>query len=639
MQRGSEVFVCRGAELFERLGSDSGLRISWQGEGPLALWSRDFGRTGTLRVLPAQEDAARFISMARGLPINDARALLSNHPDSWPGLFGPDIDTDTFGALIEYAATPRPDTDPVNTSLQSLTTSQPHVGEQEPATGTLVRAEQAGEWALEVLHPTPFPPGPEAVQAAGRVLSDLGQWLAEHRSLIEDVTPWHAQATEAALAGAAASLPAPGGNGGPAGHWRAMSEAHQHLLLLRTELIDNGGARPLHPALTQLTILLRHSDNYLARAALRGMPDVRRASLRPAAKKNAYTSPQQAVAALAGLQAAWREWAEEIGPLDQLPSAERHSAIALSALLDPPRPGASPNGWVELLEQVIGITRPRAAEVCDRMLGWQALDTVATDMGRQWIATIVHEPDDAAAAARQSGILQLTRPELDPVNPPADHKDFTARHNYLIRLAQRATQSGALTPDASASERTLLRLLEHLTGEHGDLTAGVSPVLPALCHQISELTRQVWHEQSEQGQFGHGDPLMTLHSTAARHAKRTQSLVDEADPQLQREVAVLTAQARTDEQLLSNLPHHASSAAAVPKAPALWAWLEQRAQDMSPRLRRVLHSDVGPTGDLVGLFGTMQRTLRDAAPADAPAQLMPLPSAGTELPGRWKPWA
>ncbi|MET9112570.1 hypothetical protein, partial [Streptomyces zhihengii] len=131
-------------------------------------------------------------------------------------------------------------------------------------------------------------------------------------------------------------------------------------------------------------------------------------------------------------------------------------------------------------------------------------------------------------------------------------------------------------------------------------------------------------------------------ATAARealHAKRTQSLVDEADPQLQQEVAVLTAQARTDEQLLSNLPHHASSAAEVPQAPALWAWLEQRAQDMSPRLRRVLHSDVGPTGDLVGLFGTMQRTLRDAAPADAPAQLMPLPSAGTERPGRWKPWA
>src|SRR5690606_1665777 len=141
-----------------------------------------------------------------------------------------------------------------------------------------------------------------------------------------------------------------------------------------------------------------------------------------------------------------------------------------------------------------------------------------------------------------------------------------------------------------------------------------------------------------EGQFGHGDLLMTLHSTAARHAERTQSLVDEADPQLQQEVAALTAQARTDEQLLSTI-HHASSTAEVPQAPALWAWLEQREPDMSPRLRRVLHSDIGPTGDFVGLFGTMSRTLREAAPADAPAQLSPLPSAGTELPGRWQPWA
>src|SRR5690606_13727665 len=32
VHRGSEVFVCRGAELHERLGADSGLRISWQGD-------------------------------------------------------------------------------------------------------------------------------------------------------------------------------------------------------------------------------------------------------------------------------------------------------------------------------------------------------------------------------------------------------------------------------------------------------------------------------------------------------------------------------------------------------------------------------------------------------------------------------
>ncbi|MFJ6686919.1 hypothetical protein [Streptomyces werraensis] len=120
---------------------------------------------------------------------------------------------------------------------------------QAPGTDMLVRAEQTGERALEVLHPTSFPRGPEAVQAADRLLSGLGQWLAEHRLLLEDVTPWHTKATNDALADAAASLPEPGGHGGPAKHWRAMSEAHQHLLLLHGELTDNGTARPLHPAL------------------------------------------------------------------------------------------------------------------------------------------------------------------------------------------------------------------------------------------------------------------------------------------------------------------------------------------------------------------------------------------------------
>ncbi|MDF3303347.1 hypothetical protein, partial [Streptomyces tropicalis] len=182
-------------------------------------------------------------------------------------------------------------------------------------------------------------------------------------------------------------------------------------------------------------------------------------------------------------------------------------------------------------------------------------------------------------------------------------------------------------------------LLEHLAGEHGDLTAGVSPALPALCHQIGELTKQVWHEQSDEGKFGHGDLLMTLESTAASHAKRTQSLVDEADPHLKRELEALTAHARADHQLLSTIHYHASSTAEVPQAPALWAWLEQREQDMSPRLRRALHSDIGPTGDFVGLFGTMWQTLRDAAPADSAAPLAPLPAAGTDLPERWQPWA
>ncbi|MFE1781109.1 helicase-related protein, partial [Streptomyces sp. NPDC059506] len=575
VQRGHEGFVCRGAELHDRLGTDSGLRISWQGDGLWALWSREGGRSGTLQTVPAQEDAA---------PLPDAAV-------------------------------------------------------QEPDTGTPVRAEQAGEWALEILHPTPFPPGPEAVQAADQLLTDAGQWLTEHRALIKDVTPWHAQATEDALVDAAVSLPEPGENGGPAEHWRAMSEVHQHLLLLRAELTDKGEARPLHQALTQLTILLRHSDNYLNRAAARGMPELRQSTLRRAAGKNAYTSPQQAVAALASLQAAWREWAEEAGPIDQLPSAERRSVIALSALLNEPRPGATPAGWAALLGQVIDITRLRAEEVSDRRLGWQVLNSVATDMRQQWTATVAHEPDLAAAAARQSGILQLTRPDLAPANPPTSQKDFAARHNYLIRLAQRVMESGALTPDNSVAERTLLRLLEHLASEHGDLTDGVSQALPALCHQISELTRQVWHEQAEEGQFGYGDLLMNLDSTAELHAKRTQSLVDEADPQLRQEVEVLTEQARTDEQLLSTIHYHASSTAEVPLAPALWAWLEQREQDMSPRLRRALHSDIGPMGDFVGLFGTMWHALREAAPADAPAQLSPLPAAGTELPGEWQPWA
>ncbi|MDF3303334.1 hypothetical protein, partial [Streptomyces tropicalis] len=439
VQRGREMIVCRGAELHERLGADAGLRISWHGEDPWTLWSREGGRIGTLQPMPAQDDAARFLSIAKGLTLSDTRALLSNHAKEWPGLLGDDIDTDLFRALIEYAATPRPDADPLNAYLEDLATPQPGAAVQEPDTALLVRAEQAGDWALEVLHPTPFPSGPEAVQAAEQLLSNAGQWLAEHRALIEDVTPWHAQATEDALADAAASLPEPGGSGGPAEHWRAMSEVHQHLLLLRAELTDKGEARPLHPALTQLTILLRHSDNYLDRAAARGMPE--HASLRRTAGKNAYTTAEQAVAALAGLQAAWREWAEEVGPIDQLPSAERHSVIALAALLDEPRPGATPAGWVDLLDQVIDISRLRAEEVSDRMLGWQALDTVATDMWRQWTATVVHEPDLAAAAARQSGALQLTRPHLDPASPPTSHEDFAARHNYLVRLAQRATES------------------------------------------------------------------------------------------------------------------------------------------------------------------------------------------------------
>ncbi|MFV6051931.1 hypothetical protein ACNPQN_43375, partial [Streptomyces sp. NPDC056297] len=144
---------------------------------------------------------------------------------------------------------------------------------------------------------------------------------------------------------------------------------------------------------------------------------------------------------------------------------------------------------------------------------------------------------------------------------------------------------------------------------------------------------------AEEGELGHGDLLTTLNSTAARHAATTLSLVDEADPQLQHEVAALTEQARADQQLLSTIRYDASPSATVPQAPALWAWLEQREQDMSPRLRRALHSDIGPMGDLIGLFGTMWRTLLDGTPADTAGALSTLPAADTELPGVWQTWA
>ncbi|MGY3243676.1 hypothetical protein ACVWYT_003125, partial [Streptomyces sp. TE4109] len=467
----------------------------------------------------------------------------------------------------------------------------------------------------------------------------MNLWLSEHRALLEDFTPWHVEATEEAMADAAVSIPAEGGNGGPPEHWLAMSTVHQHLKLLQVEASTRGEARPLHHALTQLSILLRRSDNYLARAASRGMPTPSRARLRSAAGKSTYARPQDAVAALADLQSAWQTWAQEIGPIEALPAAERHAVITLSALLDQPRPGATPQGWDALLSQVLDITRLRAGEVSDRMLGWQALGDVAEGMRQRWAATMLTEPGLAAAAARQTGVLHLTRPELDAVNPPTSHDDFASRHTYVIRLAQRVLDAGALRADERHSERVLRRLLETLIDGHEDLSQGVSPVLPALCHQIAGRAQQVWHEQADERELGHGDLLTTLNSTAARHAAFTLSLVDEADPQLQHEVAALTEQARADEQLLSTIRYSASSSATVPQAPALWAWLEQHKQDMSPRLRRALRSDIGPMGDLVGLFGTMWRALLDAAPAAAAPQLIPLPAAGTELPGVWQPWA
>ncbi|MGW6145462.1 hypothetical protein, partial [Streptomyces sp. NPDC055140] len=619
VRRGGEVFVCRGTDLHERLGQDAGLRISWQSEDPWRLWSRDGGRAGTLQPLTYQTEADRFAAAAHGLTPSAVQALLYNNPGDWPALI--ELDEDTRSALITYA------------------TTEPEPQAHAPGSGIHVRATEAGEWALDVLHATPFPPGPQAVQGADLVMADLGQWLADHRALLDDVTPWHAQATQDALANAVASIPAEGGNGGPDEHWLAMAEAHQHLLFLHGELTADDGARPLHQPLAQLNTLLRVSDNYLARAAVRGRPDGSRASLRRVAGKTTFTSLPEAGAALAGLQAAWREWASEIGPLQELPAAERNTVIALSALLDVPRPGATARGWYVLLSKVMEITELRARDVSDRMLGWRALGGVAEDLRQRWAATMLTEPGLAAAAARQTGVLDLARPELDSANPPTSPDDFASRHAYVIRLAQRVLESGALRTDERHSERVLYRLLGTLVDGHEDLTQGVSPVLPALCHQIGELAQQVWREQAEEGELGQGDVLTTLNSTAARHANVTQSLVDEADPQLQHKVTALTEQARADEQLQSTVRYSASASAQVPQAPALWAWLEQREQDMSPRLRRALYSDIGPMGDLIGLFGTMWRTLLDAAPADAAPSLSPLPAAGTELPGIWQPWA
>lgn len=121
-----------------------------------------------------------------------------------------------------------------------------------------------------------------------------------------------------------------------------------------------------------------------------------------------------AAAALTGLRTAWRDWSRESGPLADLPPGEAKALIALGGLLNPPRPGAIPDGWLALLEQAADLTRRQTRAVSARLLGWQALHGLVEETWQRWAATMLHAPDVAATAARQGGILHLAQPDLGP---------------------------------------------------------------------------------------------------------------------------------------------------------------------------------------------------------------------------------
>lgn len=144
----------------------------------------------------------------------------------------------------------------------------------------------------------------------------MREWLAGHAELLEDLVQWQAEDARDAVEETEFGLPEAGGNGGPAEHWLQVATAAQRLRVIHQRLTDSDTARPVHQALKELTSLLRSVDNYLSRAAVRGIPAPSRQELAAAAAAAPapFAQAQDATAALAGLQQAWREWARTWSP-------------------------------------------------------------------------------------------------------------------------------------------------------------------------------------------------------------------------------------------------------------------------------------------------------------------------------------
>lgn len=629
VQRGQQRFVCRGADLATWLGPGNDLRPA-DGDGTFALWSRGNGPVGTIQALPQQE-ADQFTAAAQGRTPDQATALLQERAQAWPALVA--LDEPVRQALTDFATLPPAARPGVLVPPVAITVTEP----------------PHGEWDLEILHARPYPVGPQAGAAVGAILVQIRQWLDGHGELLEEFARWPAGDAEDAVQEVGA--PDPVGSPGFAEHWLQVAAVGQWLRVIQQRLAEADTARPRDDALSQLGTLLRSVDNYLDRTAARGIPGPSSTELAAAAAAGPapFDRPQDATAALADLKQTWHDWAQDLGPIEQQ-ADEQYTIIRLHALLDDPRPGATPTGWYALLAQAGHLARAEAQTAsertdADRMLGWTALSDAIDTMRNRWAATMREMPDTAADAARQGGVLHLTRPALAPATPPTHAKDFTARHSYLItRTRQLRDKDGALRTEDRGDERTLLRLIDHLLTRHADITDGVSPVLPALLHEISERALTVWHAQADEGLRTHGDLFMSLNTLAGRQAAAVQSLVDEADPHVREEAAQLATQAAADDQLMATITHTASPAADVSRAPALWAWLEARQRDMSPACGAPCAATSTPRAaspDCSARCGTPCASApppppRPPAPCRPPVPLCPRP--GTAWPRRWPLW-
>lgn len=630
VRRGAELVVCRGADLAHLLGEGYTLRLSANRLDGWTIGTHERKRVGTVGALADQDQALRFTAAAGHLAPNTARALLHDNPDDWPGLL--QLDEPLQTALIDHAATA-----PAPASSQAA-------AEPSATRAVDVGAPDAGEWLVDLPAPTPYAPGTvEDTDAAATLVADIQAWLGQNGPVTRSIDAWSANA--AAEAWTAAATPSDAQDHDGWQHWLTMASAHLHLEELHTQWSSSPLTR-LEPArIAELRVLLRRSDNYLARAAQRPVaapsPTAQGAEDRPAAP---YASVEEAVQEDARLKQWWQELvADRVGPVSIAFDHDTAPFPRIQALLGDRWHDSDPARCLAALTHASQLAMERAAirEETDpaiapaRIPDWYTVAHALTHHTQRWAATLATTPETAQKAARHLHALRVNADTIEPGMPPTSPNDMARAYTGFLDSARELAATDLLRSAERSSERLLHHLLTLVTGEYTEPQD--RPELPALLNHISRIAGEVATEQADEARrHPQLENLRRLGTSAASRARTLQSALDQAHPDVERELAALTEQALADQALMSTVHYTSSEAGVLPYAPALWLWLQDREDTMSPRLKRVLDSNATPVA-LVGAFGTLWERLLEAAPSTGTAP-EPLPDAGTPVPDAWAQW-
>ncbi|MEU9416043.1 UvrD-helicase domain-containing protein [Streptomyces sp. NPDC048272] len=623
VRRDAEPVVVRGTGLAKVLGEGHTLHLN-PGDG----WTLRTPRTkrgGTVTALPIQDEAHRFIAAAADLDPVAAMSMLHDDPQAWPGILA--LEAPLQAALVAHAA------------------SSP-TGSAEIAPNRVVAVGEAaaGEWLVDLPMAEPYPPGTaESADTALALVADVQNWLGRHEFTALSIDAWSGNAAPKAWVEAAAALPYPD-DGASWAHWLAMASAHLHLAELHSQWVSGDRTHEDSVALTELRILLRRSDTFLARSALRALPQPASDTVPEGpGQAGAYASVEEAIQEDDRVKQWWRELvADRVGPVSTAFGYNRTPTPRLHALLGNRWHSTDPGRYLAALTQAARLAAQRSSirEESDdsiayaRVPNWSALSGVLTHHTSRWAATVADAPEIAREAARRLLGRRLDSAELEPGLPPSTAQQARDQFSQFAGAAGELAASDLLRDTERTSEHELRQLLT-LVSQYTE--PETRPELPALLNLTSRLAVQVADEQVEE-QRTHPKiaDLSRVGERAGRLARTVQTVLDQSHPDVERELAALTDQALANHDLMATVHYTSSEAGVLPYAPALWLWLEDRENAMSSRLRRVLHSNVTPVA-LVGAFGTLWDRLLDAAPPTGTAP-DPLPDAGTPVPDAWAQW-